>query len=89
MAAHLRSLQLPPGSNIALLGKNSAHWIIADLAIMMAGHVSVPLYPTLGGESARCILEHCEARLLLWIKAVAWVEMYIYNCTILYICNMP
>ena len=64
VAAHLRSLQLPPGSNIALLGKNSAHWIMTDLAIMMAGHVSVPLYPTLSGESARYILDHCEARLL-------------------------
>ncbi len=64
MAAHLRSLQLPPGSSIALLGKNSAHWIIADLAIMMSGHVSVPLYPTLSAESARYILDHCEARLL-------------------------
>ncbi|MHB1271314.1 MAG: AMP-binding protein [Rhodanobacter sp.] len=43
MAAHLQSLQFPPRSQIALLGKDSAHWIIADLAIMMAGHVSVPL----------------------------------------------
>ncbi|QEE25495.1 AMP-binding protein [Rhodanobacter glycinis] len=64
MAAHLRSLQFPPGSSIAIIGKNSAHWLIADLAIMMAGHVSVPLYPTLGAESARYILDHCEARLL-------------------------
>lgn len=64
MAAHLHSLRLPPRSQIGLLGKNSAHWIIADLAIMMAGHVSVPLYPTLGAESARYILDHCEARLL-------------------------
>ena len=64
MAAYLRTLQLPPLSSIALLGKNSAHWIIADLAIMMAGHVSVPMYPTLGAESARYILEHSEARLL-------------------------
>lgn len=64
MAAHLRTLQLPPLSSIAILGKNSAHWIIADLAIMMAGHVSVPMYPTLGAETARFILEHSETRLL-------------------------
>lgn len=64
MAAYLRSLQLPPASKIALLGKNSAHWIIADLAIMMVGHVSVPLYPTLSGASARYVLEHSEAKLL-------------------------
>ena len=64
MAAHLQSLNLPPKSNIALLGKNSAHWIMADLAIWMAGHVTVPLYPTLNGETAKYILEHCEAKLL-------------------------
>ena len=65
MAAHLESLQLPPASNVALYGKNSAHWIMADLAIWMAGHVSVPLYPTMGAESARYVLEHCDAKLLV------------------------
>lgn len=64
MAAHLRSLQLPPGTSIALLGKNSAHWIIADIAIWMAGHVTVPLYPTLNAETAKYIMAHSEARLL-------------------------
>jgi long-chain acyl-CoA synthetase len=44
MAAHLRSLPLSSGSNIAILSKNCAHFIIADLAIWMAGHVSVALY---------------------------------------------
>jgi long-subunit acyl-CoA synthetase (AMP-forming) len=44
-ATYLRSLNFPQGSNIGILGKNSAHWIIADLAIWLAGHVSVPLYP--------------------------------------------
>lgn len=65
MAAHLRSLGLPPGSRIALLGRNSAHWIIADLAVMMAGMVSVPLYPASSAESVRYALEHSEAELLL------------------------
>jgi long-subunit acyl-CoA synthetase (AMP-forming) len=64
MAAHLRSLRLPARSNIAILGKNSAHWIIADLAIWMAGHTSVPLYPTMNGENARYILAHADVRLL-------------------------
>ncbi|WP_206362910.1 AMP-binding protein [Stenotrophobium rhamnosiphilum] len=64
MATHLRSLNLPPRSNIALLGKNSAHWIMADLAIWMAGHITVPLYPALNGDTAGYILEHSEAKLL-------------------------
>jgi long-subunit acyl-CoA synthetase (AMP-forming) len=65
MAAYFQSLRMPPGSNIALLGKNSAHWIIADLAIMMAGHISVPMYPTLSSASALYVLELSEVRLLV------------------------
>jgi long-chain acyl-CoA synthetase len=64
MAAHLKSLALPPQSNIAILGKNSAHWIMADLAIWMAGHVSVPLYPTINAATAHHVFEHSAARLL-------------------------
>ncbi len=64
MAAHLNTLGLPQRSNIGILGKNSAHWILADLAIWAAGYVSVPLYPTLNGETAVYILDHSEAQLL-------------------------
>ena len=64
MASHLKSLDLAPASNIALISKNCAHWIMADLAINMAGHVSVPLYPTLSFEVIRQILEHCDAKVI-------------------------
>ncbi len=37
---------------------------MADLAIWMAGHVSVPLYSTLNAEGARHVLIHSEAKLL-------------------------
>jgi long-chain acyl-CoA synthetase len=75
MAAHLRTLGFPPGSRIALLGKNSAHWIMADWAIWMAGHVSVPLYPTLNAETVRYILDHSEARLIFVGKLDEWPQM--------------
>lgn len=58
IAAGIRNLNFPEKSNIALLSKNCAHWIMADLAIMMAGHISVPLYATLTAPSIRQILEH-------------------------------
>ena len=64
MATYLKSLDFPDNSKIATLSKNCAHWIISDLAIMMAGHVSVPLYPNLKSESITQILEHSEAKLL-------------------------
>ncbi|UDL03554.1 AMP-binding protein [Marinobacter sp. CA1] len=74
MAAHLRSLNIPEHSNVALLGRNSAHWVLADLAIWAAGHVSVPLYPTLNGDTAAYILEHSEARLLFLGKMDGTVD---------------
>ncbi len=64
VANYLKSLNLPAGSSIGLLGRNSAHWILADLSVWMAGHVTVPLYPTLNAESAEYILEHSECKLL-------------------------
>lgn len=58
VAAALKALDLPAGSRIALLSKNCAEWFIADLAIMMAGHVSVPIYFTASNDTIRYILEH-------------------------------
>lgn len=64
MAAYLKGLDLEPNSKIAILSKNCAHWIMTDLAIMMAGHVSVPLYPNLKEESIAQILEHSQTKLI-------------------------
>jgi long-chain acyl-CoA synthetase len=75
MAAHLKGLNLPPGSQIAILGKNSAHWIMADWAIWMAGHVTVPLYPMTTAETVRYILDHSEARLIFVGKLDGWEAM--------------
>jgi long-chain acyl-CoA synthetase len=61
MAAGLKALNLPPQSKIALLSKNCAHWIMADLAIMMAGHTCVPLYPTITAATINQILVHSES----------------------------
>jgi long-chain acyl-CoA synthetase len=64
IASALRALNIPRGASIAILSKNCAHWIMADLAIMMAGYVSVPVYPTLSAAGIREILQHSEAKLL-------------------------
>ncbi|MDR9750412.1 AMP-binding protein [Pseudomonas sp. SZMC_28357] len=75
-AAHwLRARELPQGSHIALISKNCAHWIIADLAIWMAGHVSVPLYPNLTADSVAQVLQHSEAALAFIGKLDDWPSM--------------
>lgn len=65
IAAAIKDSNLAPGSHIAILSKNCAHWIMADIAIMMAGCVSIPLYPTLTSESIRTILDHSDAKAII------------------------
>lgn len=64
MATYLRSRGFEPGTRIAILSKNCAWWFLSDLAIWMAGHVSVPVYPTLTADSVKAVLEHSEAKLV-------------------------
>jgi long-chain acyl-CoA synthetase len=75
MATHLQSFGWPAGTRIALLSKNTAHWIMTDFAIWMAGFVSVPLYPTLAPDTIRRILDHSESKLLFVGKLDGWDGM--------------
>ena len=61
---YINSLNLKSNSQIAIISKNCAHWIITDLAIMMSGHTSVPLYANVNGKTAKYILEHSESKLV-------------------------
>ena len=65
MANALQSTGLNRGSHVAILSKNCAHWIMADIAIMMAGYVSVPIYPSLSAASIKPILEHSDAKAII------------------------
>jgi long-chain acyl-CoA synthetase len=62
IATYLKNQNWEPGTHVAILSKNCAWWVMADMAIWMAGHVSVPIYPTLKGESICQILQHSDAR---------------------------
>ena len=75
MASYLQKIGVKPGDNVALVSKNCAHWVMADLAIWMAGAVSVPLYPTLTADSVRQILEHSESKYLFVGKLDDWPAM--------------
>jgi long-chain acyl-CoA synthetase len=77
LAAALQAEGFEPGSRIALISKNCAQWIMADYAIMMAGYVSVPIYPNVNGSTVKYILEHSESKLALVGKLDPkdWAEM--------------
>lgn len=75
MATYLKAQGWEPGTKVAILSKNCAWWMMSDLAIWMAGHVSVPLYPTLAAETVRQILTHSEAKACFIGKLDGWEHM--------------
>jgi len=72
MAAHIKSLHLEPGSRVAILSKNCAHFIMAELAIWMAGGTTVAIYPTETADTVRYVLDHSGASLLFVGKLDTW-----------------
>jgi long-subunit acyl-CoA synthetase (AMP-forming) len=72
MAAHLQSLGFPRGSRIAMLSKNCAHFVMAELAIWMAGYTTVAIFPTETAETVNYVLTHSEASLLFVGKLDVW-----------------
>jgi long-subunit acyl-CoA synthetase (AMP-forming) len=72
MAAYLKAQNLAPGARVAILSKNCAHFIMAELAIWMAGGTTVAIFPTEAGETIRYVLDHSEASFLFVGKLDTW-----------------
>lgn len=61
--------------HIGILSKNSAHWILSDLAISYAGAISVPFYPTLTSDQFNQVLTHSDCQILVVGKLDNWDEI--------------
>ena len=62
MVAALDQWDLRPGDRVAILATNRPDWHIADMAILSAGLVSVPVYPTSAASQVGHILGHSGCR---------------------------
>ena len=71
----LKSLGLEKDSHIGLVSKNCREWIIADLAISMAGYISVPFFPTLNSKEIKNLLNFGDVKALFVGKLENWDEM--------------
>jgi len=74
MAAHLQSRGFPRGARIAILSKNCAHFVMAELAIWLAGYTTVAIFPTESAETVGFVLGHSGASLLFVGKLDAWEQ---------------
>src|SRR5690349_20656111 len=57
VAAALAAAGVATGERVAIFANTREEWVIADTGVLLAGAVTVPVYPTLIGEQAAYILE--------------------------------
>jgi long-subunit acyl-CoA synthetase (AMP-forming) len=75
LASGLKSLNLRQGAHIGIYSKNCREWIISDLAIVMAGYVSVPFFPSLNGKELSYIMDYGDVDALFIGKIETWDEI--------------
>ena len=68
LALGLRSLGIDRGERVGLVSENRPEWVIADLAIMSAGAITVPAYVTHTVEDHRHVFANSGARAVIVSK---------------------
>ena len=69
LAAGLISLGVGRGDRVALIAENRPEWIVADLAIMSSGAITVPAYVTNSVEDHRHVFADSGAKVAIVSKA--------------------
>lgn len=72
LALGLYELGLRPGDTVGITGPSSPHWVIADLAVLSLGAVTVPLFPNLADEHAAHEIAHSRCSALIALGAEGW-----------------
>ena len=72
MTTALREKGLKEGDHVGILSKNCYHWILADLAIMMGGFVSVPYYASLPKGQLAEVVKLSDIKAIFIGKLDSW-----------------
>lgn len=65
LMASLQASGCKKGDHISILSANCAEWIICDIALMMGGFISVPLYANVNKNALQKILTDAGVRMLI------------------------
>ncbi len=65
VAGTFKNLGLEKGDCVAILSENRPEWVIADLATMYLGAITVPLHTTFNPKAICNVLNHCKAKILV------------------------
>jgi long-chain acyl-CoA synthetase len=64
-AMGLMALGIKKGDKVATVTTNRPEWNFADMGMAMTGVVHVPIYPTIGEDEYKYILNHAEVKLVI------------------------
>jgi long-chain acyl-CoA synthetase len=65
IAAGLVSLGVTPGDRVCLVSQTRLEWVLADVGILLAGAVTVPIYPQSTPEQSEFIIRDAGAKLVI------------------------
>ena len=72
LAAGLAGLGIRAGDRVLLMAPNSLEWALLDFAILTIGAITVPLYPSLGQQELRYVLEDSGATAIFLESAMEY-----------------
>lgn len=62
LALGLEGIGVSPGDRVAIVSESRPEWVMADLASLLLGAITVPVYPTLTPPQAAAIMSDAGAR---------------------------
>jgi long-chain acyl-CoA synthetase len=62
VALGLTAMGLERGDRVVIMSETRPEWLITDMAVLTAGGVTVPIYPTFSAVQAQYIAQDCTAR---------------------------
>lgn len=74
IANGLLQMGIVKGDRVGIISKNCAEWFICDLAIMMAGLISVPIYPTANRKTIDYVIQQSDCKAVFVGKLDDFIE---------------
>ncbi|MDH4197827.1 MAG: long-chain fatty acid--CoA ligase [Candidatus Aminicenantes bacterium] len=71
----LRELGLRPGDKAVIFSENRPEWVMTDFAILCAGGVTVPIYPSLMPEQVKYIINDSDAQIVVCSNRELWLKV--------------
>ena len=63
------------GNNFAILSRNRAHWILADMAITCSGNCSAPMFTTQKADVVRHLMDFTDVKALFLGESENWEQV--------------